>query len=71
MRQGYLLCLCMVALLVALVSPGVAAPSLLGFTGLLYTPTADVLSRGEWKAHFGLLNGFDDIGFSPSYNKGR
>jgi len=53
MRRSYLLCAGVLVLLMLFVAPGVAAiPSFLGYTGLILTPTADVLSQSQWNAGF-------------------
>jgi hypothetical protein len=55
MRKGWVL----LALLgLATVKPAGAAPNFLGSTGLLLTPTADVLRLREWNAH---VHGTDDF----------
>jgi hypothetical protein len=55
MRKGWVL-LALVSL--ATVRPAAAAPNFLGATGLLNTPTADVLRHREWNVH---VHGTDDF----------
>jgi Exopolysaccharide biosynthesis protein YbjH len=55
MRKGWVL-LALVGL--ATVRPALAAPNYLGSTGLLMTPSADVLQLREWNAH---VHGSEDF----------
>jgi hypothetical protein len=55
MRKGWVL----LALMgIATVRPAAAAPNFLGSTGLLLTPSADVVRLREWNAH---VHGTDDL----------
>src|SRR5438093_5620001 len=53
MRRGWLL---LAAIGLVTVRPALAAPNVFGSTGLLLTPTADVLNQGEWNVHAHFIN---------------
>jgi hypothetical protein len=53
MRRGWVL---LAAIGCLMTKPVLAAPNVFGSTGLLLTPTADVLNQGEWNVHAHFIN---------------
>src|SRR5438876_517220 len=64
MRRGWML---LAAISIMTVKPALAAPNVFGTTGLLATPTADVLGQGEWNVHAHFINRDSFSTFGANY----